>query len=224
MISPRNCQNHRPLVHFIMSLAHASAEAIGLDSTMNSSSGGKSYDITVFPRDGDTRKYRTLGLIAQIGSTLRSRVTRVWKVVRVEDGREVGEPVVLKDTWIDPERSSEGDILANIVADQPVEDQDKTRDLFPDIECHGKVYLDDGRHTLDAGRSFTMANPSDEQLPDVESIWYRIATQKGPVHYRIVYKDVCKPLDKETSLATIFRALSRTGFGEHIDLSHNVSD
>ncbi len=218
MNSLRNHQNRRPLVHFVLSLAHANAEAIGLDPTMDSSKDGNSYDITVFPQDGNTRKYRTLGLIAQVGSTLRSRVTRVWKAVRIEDGREVGEPVVLKDTWMDSERSSEGEILSNIVGDLPVEDQDKSRDFFPAIECHGKVYLDYERNALDAARSFTMADPSTEQLPDAQPLWHKIATQKGPVHYRIVFKDVCKPLNKETSLATIFRALSKTAFGAYIDV------
>lgn len=208
-------QDHKPIVHFVLSLAYANAEALGLDPTMVLSDDGDSYDVIVRSQDGYARTYRTQGLISYTGTELHSRVTRVWKAVRLEDGQEVGDAVVLKDTWVYYERSSEGDILGELIADQPEEDRDKIRGFFPTIECHGKVYLDNERTELDEARSFVVNLDSIEE-PDTRSrpSWYQTTTQKGPFHYRIVFKDVCKPLDKETSLSAIFHALSQTALSK----------
>ncbi|KAF7797922.1 hypothetical protein EIP86_009129 [Pleurotus ostreatoroseus] len=209
--------NHRPLVRFILSVAYASAEDIGLDPTMVQSRDGQSYDIALFSQDGDLRTYRTCGRLSSTGRALQSRVTRVWKAVRVEDGQEVGEPVVLKDTWVNATGSFEGDILADLVAHLPEDDQPKTRDCLPSVECHGKVYLDDDRTTVDNGCLFAISNDLSEQWSGSRDrpLWYRTVAQKNLVHYRIVFKDVCTPLDKETSLAAIFRALSQTVLGTY---------
>lgn len=204
------------MLHFVLSLAYASAEAVGLDPTMVPSGDGESYDITVFLEDAQARTYRMRGLISHTGTELHTRATRVWKAVRIEDGQEVGDIVVLKDAWLHPERPSEGDILTELIADQPEEDRAKVRDLFPTVECHGKVFLDDERTTLDTGCSFTMdSNVAEESDTQPQPSWYQSITQKDHLHYRIVFKDVCKSLDKETSLAVIFHALSQTALGAY---------
>ncbi len=118
------------------------------------------------------------------------------------------------------ERSSEGDILAELVGDRPEEDRAKICDFSPTIECHGKVYLDKERTKLDDARSFAVDQVSvEESDTGSRPSWYRTVTRRGPFHYRIVFRDVCKPLDKETSLSAIFHALSQTAIGEYAVLS-----
>ncbi len=43
------------MVHFVLSLAYANAEALGLDPTMTPSDDGESYNVTVCSQDGRVR-------------------------------------------------------------------------------------------------------------------------------------------------------------------------
>lgn len=220
------------MVHFVLSVAYASAEAIGLDPTIVRSCDGQSYDIILGSQNSDPRTYRTCGLLFFTGKELLStgeellttsielhgRMTRVWKAVRVKDGREVGEPVVLKDTWVNAPGPFEGDVLADLVADLPEDERLKIRGHLPSVECHGNVYPYNDRTTADSGCIFAVSDDLSEQWSDTrgQPLWYRAITQKKDlVHYRIVFKDVCKPLDKETSLAAVFRALSQIALSTH---------
>lgn len=81
------------------------------------------YIITVVGNDEETGeekevRYRTIKLLSSVGAEgLRGRGTRVWKVRRWEGGKVVGTPVVLKDCWIDSDRTREGDVTKMIKAD-----------------------------------------------------------------------------------------------------------
>ena len=65
--------------------------------------------------DGTVRKYRTKRMISNIGAdTLRGRGTRVWEAVELDGNDEeveVATTCVLKDSWVDVDRSRGGKIL-----------------------------------------------------------------------------------------------------------------
>ena len=62
---------------------------------------------------GAKRVFRTKELLsADKVSALRGRATRVWRCIEIDSaGREFGNPVVLKDAWIDTGRPCEGFVM-----------------------------------------------------------------------------------------------------------------
>ncbi|KAF7794450.1 hypothetical protein EIP86_005584 [Pleurotus ostreatoroseus] len=168
--------------------------------------------------DGTTQTYRTLQLLSNSRTVnLVGRGTRVWKVIQVEDGQEVGEPMVLKDTWSDPERCTEGHLLEKVrAADRPDELKASMDKLFPTMVCHGDVRLNDEPRILDctpafgpnAGNNLTLRREDICRGEEGYGPWESEYTpQRQRVHYRLVLKEVCKPLGDETSLPKIYRAL-----------------
>lgn len=107
-------QNWRTLFHFILSIVYAEPQDVGFDPTMTllkQEDGTARYDILVRSETGEEQLYRTLELLHNQGAEyLVGRGTRVWKAVKIENGEEVGEPVVLKDAWVDHHRKREGTI------------------------------------------------------------------------------------------------------------------
>ncbi|KAF7794451.1 hypothetical protein EIP86_005585 [Pleurotus ostreatoroseus] len=179
--------------------------------------GGDQYDIAMHV-EGTLKTYRTLELLSDSKTVnLLGRGTRVWKVVQIEAGKEFGEPMVLKDTWSDPERCTEGQLLEKVrAAERPDNLKPWLDKLFPTIICHGDVSLDEEPRILDCTRSFGPDASIDPILcredicrgEDGYGPWdakYTPCRQR--VHYRLVIGEVCKPLEKETSLSAIYRAL-----------------
>ncbi|KAF9811597.1 hypothetical protein IEO21_06522 [Rhodonia placenta] len=137
---------------------YASPSGLGWDTTMRCVTNGAEvddgstrYDIDVRSSDGTTTTYRTIRLLSDTGSEyLRGKGTRVWLVRKMEDGVECGEPLVLKDSWVDSNLQTEGDNLHTI---RNCETDPPTGDLLDKylltVSCHGKVYVD-GKldHTL----------------------------------------------------------------------------
>ncbi|KAJ3524187.1 hypothetical protein NM688_g8604 [Phlebia brevispora] len=216
------------LVHFCLAVAYAHPNQLGWDPTMVPTNQHGQYDITVYTDDGLTRVYRTLQLISDSGAqTIRGRGTRVWKVVRVEDGEEHGEPMVLKDTWVDTNRRREGTTLDEIRNAERIPDHQVFVDrIFLTREWDGDVFQDAARTIIDSTPDFT---PSPDDLPQSPrmstpsasgstSVEQRAVVPK--VHYRIVFKEVCKPVHSETSLRKIFVALAQTAAG--LQLMHQA--
>ena len=91
-------KEHAPFVHLILSCLYARPEHLGWDPTMIPLSDGRNYDITVLSDDRGPRVYRTLSLLSgSVSNGLRSKGTRVWKVVLLEGGRPTGALIALKD-------------------------------------------------------------------------------------------------------------------------------
>lgn len=222
-------------MHFFLSIANASDVEIGLDPTIRPLKNTQRYDIVLRANNGDVRTYRTLKTLAsRPPEILFGRATRVWTALRVEDGKEVGEPVVLKDAWVDLDRAQEGSILEKVrAAVRLAEDAQPSEDFFPTVDCHGDVIFNEGTsNTLDHTRCFeesgarigpsassreqllqslaVSATSSNGQSSDTES-----RAAKCLVHYRIVFQEVCTTLCDETSLPTIFGALARVTLGKH---------
>lgn len=101
------------------------------------------YNILVRSETGEEQLYRTLELLhKQDAEYLVGRGTRVWKAVKIENGEEVGEPVVLKDAWVDHYREREDSISARV---RKSAIDGVHRDLFDagllTILSHGDVFV-----------------------------------------------------------------------------------
>ncbi|KAJ3558271.1 hypothetical protein NM688_g1022 [Phlebia brevispora] len=214
--------DHIPMIHFFLSMAYAHPEEIGLDPTVALLEDGERYDITVFSHGNSPKTYRTIDLLSSAGlDVLNGRGTRVWRAVELEAGEEVGEHVALKDTWADPGRQTEGDIFESIrIAERQEEYQADIESRFPIVLCHGDVRSRGDRNALDCTSWFTMdgvrgvnrLTTSRRELRKEHKEHADVLDGLIPerrVHYRIVFKDVCKSLYQETSLSSIFHALAQ---------------
>lgn len=201
---------------------YASPEDYGLDPTMTSIPGdAQRYDITVRAQHGPPRLYRTLEVLSE-QEVILGKGTRVWKVVEICEGKETGSPMALKDSWVDPRRAQEGAIYERLLADTSLT-QGSTPSLpFLTVECHGDVYLEnDGREVLDCTRTFDLQGiPTNMHITSRSEIMDEPADAEAPqnrlVHYRAVFREVCRPLSDERSLPVIFRALSEAALGAYL--------
>ena len=152
----------------------------------------------------EERVYRTISLLSNTNiDSILGRGTRVWKSHRIENGVEIGEPVALKDSWVDASEGREGTTYANILASATDSKKLETlKKYLLTVVTHGDVFIGD---VLDQTR-----------LPPTTSNSLR--EHKGPVtpgsliarqiHYRIVYEEVCESsLHSSSSLRHIFKAL-----------------
>lgn len=258
-------QDWRTLFHFILSIVYAEPREVGFDPTMTlvkQDDEPARYDILVRSEAGEEQIYRTLELLHDQGAEyLVGRGTRVWKAVKIENGEEVGDPVVLKDAWVDHHREREGSINARVresaihsthrglfdmglltilshgdvfvagVQDRtPLLVQDDRRIGDVTVGGHDTVATDErgdvesatqegasGNYIASGHDGFTVQ----EQAPGDDIVGDRGVTAADKhlnddpansqllyqVHYRIVYKEVGRPLGTLTSLYSIFKAL-----------------
>ncbi|KAJ3552022.1 hypothetical protein NM688_g4376 [Phlebia brevispora] len=200
---------HRAVVHFFLSVMYASSSELGFDPTMALSEDGRHYDIKIRSK-GLTQTCRTLKLLSSSRILLIGKGTRVWKAVRVDDRKEVGVPLVLKDTWTSPYLDSEGTVLKKLLSDLE-QNHSQARSFFTSIEGYGDVYLNDECTILDYINTFKLADTT-RALPvtcradpmDKES-----AGQPRYIHHRIIYKDLCRSLHSETSVVQFFQHLGQ---------------
>lgn len=225
------------MVHFFLSITNASDVDLGLDPTIVRWKDSQRYDVLLRTRNGEVRTYRTLDTLASYpADKLFGRGTRVWTAVPIEDGEEIGEPVALKDAWVDLKRVQEGTILERVqLADRPPEYTQPSEDLFPTVDCHGDVVHDEGTSRLldhtrcleESGARIGASASTREQLMHSLDAWKasrdvtsstsdaRPRSMKPLVHYRIVFHEVCTALCDETSLSAIFGALARIALSEY---------
>lgn len=225
-------------MHFVLSIVYSPPIDLGLDPTMCSVDNSEQYDISVRADDGSVKVYRTIEILASRDpDMLFGRGTRVWKAVHIEDGQTVCEPVALKDAWVDLERMPEGTIFDKVRLVTPVEHEQPVGNFFPSVECHGDVFLNDGSsEILDCTHTFSEAGvrldipsisrtqrlqyldgespPNDNATPRISHPSAEYQKPKCLVHYRIVLREICKPLSEETSLSSIFRALAQITLGK----------
>lgn len=196
------CQEHQHVVHFSLAAMYADPARLGWDPTMLPLRDGRNFDVTVRSDDGARAVYRTLDLISDTGAQVPfSRGTRVWKAVLLEDGKEHGEPVVLKDVWVQPEGLSEG---AKINAVHSAERVPVLREFvdvsFLTVLTHGDVFLDDARELRDRTLTLPLEGISTERpVSDI---------RRQKTHYRLVSAELCRPIHQEESLSKIFEALA----------------
>ncbi|PSS18944.1 hypothetical protein PHLCEN_2v3160 [Hermanssonia centrifuga] len=226
---------HAYFTYFLLSVSMTGPHQLGYDPTIKllGDSEDPRYEITVrSDLDGSERIYRTLGLLSDAGAcALRGRGTRVWKAIKIEDGQECGEPVALKDSWIDAGRPREGYILTQMRGyNNPERLSGYAEKFFLTAECYGDVFVDRELGHVDAVRPFLM--PESRSLSESDSNTTpraptssmgcedALISHKKPgqnihpsvgrqVHHRIVFKEICTSLYREKSLSTIFRLLGQ---------------
>lgn len=227
-------------MHFFLSITNASEVDLGLDPTIVPWKDTQRYDVLLRTNNGEVRTYRTLETLASYpAEKLFGRGTRVWTAIQIKDGEEIGEAVALKDAWVDLKRAQEGTVFERVqLADRPPEYTQSSEDLFPTVDCHGDVVLDEGTsEVLDHTRCFEESGArigasasTREQLMHSLDVWKASRESRdGPssksdpkppsvkrlVHYRIVFHEVCRALCDETQLSAIFRALARIALSEY---------
>ncbi|KAJ3558268.1 hypothetical protein NM688_g1020 [Phlebia brevispora] len=209
--------DHIPVVHFFLSLIYADPADIGLDPTMIPLGDGRHYDIMVRSNDRCMTTYRTVDvLFSGSPEVLCYKGTRAWKARKVVDGQEVGEPVVLKDSWISASRPPEAVVLEKVrKVELPTELKSEADAAFLTVECYGDVYLtsSDG-DALDCTRLCSQDYIHYQRVKSRAALddTNRTSDTGVPaylVHHRVVFKEVCKTLEEETSLTAILRALAR---------------
>ena len=169
------------------------------------------YDISVRSPDGHLTVYRTLDIIADRGAkNLRSKGTRVWKAVRLDDGVPVGEPVALKDCWVETE-GREADIIAKLLQSPLFVAMPDYARFFLTTDSHGDVFIDGKPETTAICSRMNKKQPPGYIKPDDE------LTELVPMfhffHYRIAFKEIGESLNLCTSLATVFSVLADASIG-----------
>ncbi|PSS30941.1 hypothetical protein PHLCEN_2v2510 [Hermanssonia centrifuga] len=218
--------DHETLIHFFLSLSYASPVQLGWDPTIAIQEHDLQYRITVQSGDGTECVYRTLEVLSKSSaSVLHGPGTRVWKAVRVVDGHDYGDPVVLKDCWVSCDRQREGTIHERLRnANSSDAFREAFENMFLTVEQHGDVVIDPGIQRQPDLTPLIM--PPEEMkkngynIPPVSatlkpraarSLWREITYTKSrherKVHYRIVFKEICKSIKHATSLQEVFKAL-----------------
>jgi hypothetical protein len=187
------------------------------------------------------RKFRTIQSISLSGAEpLRGRGTRVFEAVEIDgNGESSGPPVVLKDIWIDSDRTREGDILALLLANAN-NDEDKrlVGKHFLTPICHGDVWTesdtqDDTKNALMRGLDITRDHDSLFTLQQ-KSLTRTSAQASGSTslqavdlvqdprsykrhahktHYRIVFEEKGITISRMRSLPDVITALIDTVIG-----------
>jgi hypothetical protein len=148
-----------------------------------------------------------------------------------ENGKPTGAHVVLKDTWIDDDRVREGEVLSSLLEGANSEDKELVKQYFLTTITHGDVWMGLGNrddtanclmrgleidHNLQHTPVFQDTLPSGSQ-----SSWEMSRVQflhpnriyEPKTHYRIVFKEICKPIDTISSLPDVLDVLTETVSG-----------
>ena len=167
------------------------------------------YDILIRDKDGKSQVFRTLDILYDGSDQILGRGTRVWRAQRVDSGVLIGDPVALKDSWVDDHREREGDIDIRIRQSALLlddEDRERLVNSLLTVVCHGDV-------VIEGCRDHTRPIPTDRAPRRISKIPLHHPGSRIPpspslqTHYRIAFQEVGKPLRDETSLGDIFKAI-----------------
>lgn len=179
--------------------------------------------------------FRTRKLISSYGAEpLRGRGTRVFEAIEIDrNGSLKGSPVVLKDIWIDRDRTREGAILARLHAVANGEDKELIKKHFLTTICHGDVWtefdtLDDTENALMRGLNITTDHKFQLQRKQMIQKYQPASGSEGlraisriqaphshlryahKTHYRIVFKEKGITIDCIKSLPDVMTVLTET--------------
>jgi Fungal protein kinase len=191
------------------------------------------FIVTVHPHDNkEPRRFRTGQIISSFGAEpLRGRGTRVYEAIEVDEhGKEKGIAVVLKDIWIDHDRTREGDILAQLYKEADEEDKKLVKKHFLSTVCHGDVLIEPSvrDNTRDLMRRMDITRDSVFQLQKRSSMdsTHKVAsgsqslramsrlhvqhpnlTYSHKTHYRIVFEEKGTTIDLVPNLSDVMKVL-----------------
>jgi len=175
---------------------------------------------------------------------LRGRGTRVFKARLLDaEGNETGDPITIKDVWLDNNRDREGDIMEEICNEVSSENKIKLQQYLLMMECHGDVLIGGERDqtmlksTFGAAAEFylqsTLLIPQRTLTlsvglpPSVQMCAPPEPSREYPqkVQYRIVFKEVGVSLYNVRSLASAFSSLYDTISGKNclISLGYTIN-
>ncbi|KAJ3555678.1 hypothetical protein NM688_g2446 [Phlebia brevispora] len=203
--------NWRPLFQFLLRVMYAKRDELGFDpsiSTLSNESGRLQYEITVRSTSGEDYVYHTLDVLSSGDSDILGRGTRVWKAIRIEDGKPSGEPVVVKDSWVSDRRDREGHINASIRESAGTEELKEIFDRsLLTVVAHGDVLIDGALDHTRVSLTQDIDLSSGSSASEEQDV-LKTRRDRRLVHYRIVYKEVCDhSLDSISSLYRLFSVL-----------------
>ena len=201
-------QDYRTLFRFFLACTFAEPHHLGFDPTMTiaeTSGGHLQYDLAVRSDDGEVQVYRTSRVLFDGGlDNPFGKGTRVWEAFLVDpdSGETTGEPVVLKDSWVGRHREREGNILARIrqsASSLNEADRAALESALISVVHHGDVLVS-------ANADCTRALPH-EGIKSFGNLCRTVHVPPIQSHYRIVYRELCRPLRTETCIASVFSAV-----------------
>ena len=125
---------------------------------------------------------------------------------------------MLKDAWADSNRTREGDILAALYEAANAEDKVLVRRHFLTAVCHGDVMtemniVDDTATTLMRGLDITVSPDSDHYSESLYNSRRHIKKYKPKTHYRIVFREKGRRIDRLNTLPEVMKVLNETVSG-----------
>ena len=225
------------MVILFAAFAFADQKSLGFDPTVQRNRG--QFVITINPNNEkqSPRRFQTRQTVSSSGAeSLLGRGTRVFEAVEIDgNGNPSGSPVVLKDTWVDSDRTREGNVIALLHTEANCEDRKLIKKHFLTTICHGDVWTDpdirdDTANSLMRGLDITSDHVSlfklqvkpfsrtYESLSGSESSkeYCRVRaphpylSYAHKTHYRIVFKEKGITIDRVKKLPEVMTVLGET--------------
>ena len=237
------------MIKLFAAFAFADQKSLGFDPTIQHNRG--QFVFTIHP-DNDKqspRRFQTRQLISSSNAgSLLGRGTRVFEAVEIDgNGNPNGSPVVLKDTWVDSDRTREGNVIALLHTEANCEDRELIENHFLTTICHGDVWTeldicDDTANSLMRGLDITSDHVSLFKLqvnPFMRTYESRSGSESSQersrvraphphlrythkTHYRIVFKEKGITIDRVKKLSDVMKLLSETVGGAFLFCTAHV--
>jgi hypothetical protein len=189
-------------------------------------------------QDGNTYVTDGFPLCDVRADVTEGRATRVWKVYKKGSHQETY--FALKDLWMFSDSKSEGDTMRDLLK----KFDEKDHHYFLSVVSDGPVRADGdlvdqtlgtimrGIPTIIDNRSIQPRSAYEEPKPNLQRSQshqsrgrlpgikeaYSINVHESDItprtHYRILFREVCEPLDEIRDLGVVFSLLSQTADGE----------
>ena len=123
---------------------------------------------------------------------------------------------MLKDAWVDSDRTREGDILSALYEAANVKDKVLVRRHFHTTVCHGEVLtemniVDDTSNTLMRVLNITVYPDLGHYYSEsLYNLWKLIKKYKPKTHYRVVFQEKGRRIDCLNTLPEVMKVLNET--------------
>src|ERR1700722_14511554 len=245
----QNSQEPKILISIFASLSFASEIDLGWDPSIQRVlvDGKMCYEIKVHEKQDEQifqSVYRTFKVVSDVGAIgLRGRGTRVFLAHPLDENGEVdGDPVVLKDVWVDVTRPREGQIREALLEAADEQDREVLKTHTMTIQDSGDVFINgepDNTHTM--LRKLSIPNratfclqpavhlPRNSYLGEGENSQRDYAFQRAPhsphrtypdkVHHRVVFREIGTPIDMLRNLKDVRAVMVDIVRGQSLRLS-----